>query len=209
MFTGLVQSVGMINEVELRDAGLCLRIDLGNLQEDAIDIVESISVNGVCLTVTELLGHAFQADVSKETLSRSTISDWKRGTCVNLELALTLSSRLGGHLVSGHVDGLGVLQSCVDEGESTRMHFHAPKNLAVYIAEKGSICIDGVSLTVNRITDPESISGLESQVVGFDVNIVPHTLEVTTLGSNSPGQSVNIEVDLIARYLERLHSKEE
>lgn len=208
MFTGLVQSIGKVNEIELIGSDVRLVIDLGSYQQNEIEIGESISVSGVCLTVTNLLNHSFQADVSKETLSRSVLGEWKVGTRVNLELALSLSSRLGGHLVSGHVDGLGVLSSCVVEGSSTKMCFRAPQNLAAYIAEKGSICIDGVSLTVNGVRDLDLSFDSGSNGVEFDTNIVPHTLEVTTLGNYSPGQSVNLEVDLVARYLERLLHRE-
>ena len=208
MFTGLVQSIGEVNNVKFSDSDARFVIDLGELPESEIDIGESISVSGVCLTVTKILDHSFQADVSEATLSRTVLSDWKVGTRVNLELALRLSSRLGGHLVSGHVDGLGVLSDRAEQGGSAAMCFRASQNLAAYIAEKGSICIDGVSLTVNGVRDLESSSGSDLNGVEFDVNIVPHTLEVTTLGNYSQGQLVNLEVDIIARYLERLSRKE-
>ena len=154
---------------------------------------DSIAVNGVCLTAVELGERYFCADVSNETLSRTTLKSANTGAAVNLELALTPSSRLGGHIVSGHVDGIASVVEQQADGRSVRFKFRAPDNLAKYIAEKGSICIDGVSLTVN------SVDGSF-----FSVNIVPHTLQETTLGGVKPGAEVNIEVDLLARYMERL-----
>lgn len=206
MFTGLVQSTGTVKKIDQNDSDARYSIDLGEIQQDEINVGDSIAVSGVCLTVIGFSDHCFQTDVSKETLSRTVLQQWRLGTAVNLELALTLSSRLGGHLVSGHVDGIGELARSADEGGSTIMSFRAPQKLAAYVAEKGSVCIDGVSLTVNAVRDLElSKAGFDG--VEFDVNIVPHTLEVTTLGKFSSGQPVNLEVDLIARYLERLLKK--
>ena len=150
-------------------------------------------MSGVCLTVVELSGDAFSADVSRETLSLTTLGDMRPGSMVNLERSLTLSTPLGGHLVTGHVDGLGEVVSRRDEARSVRFHLRVPDDLARYVARKGSICADGVSLTVN---------GIENGI--FDVNIVPHTLEVTTLGDWRTRSPVNLEVDLVARYIERL-----
>lgn len=206
MFTGLIRSTGSVKNIDHNDSDARFTIGLGEIQQDEIEIGESIAVSGVCLTVTELLDRCFQADVSKETLSRTVLKQWRVGTEVNLELALTLSSRLGGHLVSGHVDAIGELVHSALEGESTKMNYRGPQKLAAYISEKGSICIDGVSLTVNTVRDLDPLES-GSDGVEFDVNIVPHTLEVTTLGKYSPGQLVNLEVDLIARYLERLLKK--
>ncbi len=154
---------------------------------------DSIAVNGVCLTVTSFADHGFWVDVSGETLARTTFGEINVGSKVNLEQALTPTTRLGGHLVSGHVDGIGTVTSCWEQGRSVRFVIQAPPPLARYIAEKGSICVDGVSLTVN------GVSG-----VSFDVNLVPHTLQETTLGAFAAGQRVNLEVDILARYLERL-----
>ncbi len=154
---------------------------------------DSIAVNGVCLTAVELGPRYFCADVSNETLSRTTLRTATTGTPVNLELALTPTTRLGGHIVSGHVDGLGKVIDKRSDGRSIRFRFKAPDNLAKYIAEKGSICINGISLTVNEVDGAV-----------FSVNIVPHTLQETTLGTTQMGDEVNLEVDLLARYMERL-----
>lgn len=193
MFTGIIQAVGSIRRAEPRGEDVRLVIDGGGLSLADAAIGDSIAVNGVCLTAVTLEPDGFAADVSIETLTRSTLGELKAGDPVNLEKALTLSTPLGGHLVSGHVDGIGELIERRPDGRSERMRIRAPRELARYIAAKGSICVDGVSLTVN------SVAGAE-----FDLNIVPHTLEVTTLGSFCPGRRVNLEIDLIARYLERL-----
>jgi len=157
------------------------------------DLGDSIATNGVCLTVVALTGRGFSADVSRETLSLTTLQRLRPGTRVNLEKALTLQTRLGGHLVSGHVDGVGEVVSRRNDGRSIRFRIKAPVDLAKYIAHKGSICVDGISLTVNAVDGAE-----------FELNIVPHTLQETTLGDFMPGRRVNLEVDVIARYLERL-----
>ena len=154
---------------------------------------DSIAVNGVCLTAVELGVDYFYADVSNETLTRTTLKEAKIGTPVNLELALTPTTRLGGHIVSGHVDGIGTVLEKKADARSVRFRFKAPDNLAKYIAEKGSMCIDGISLTVNEVDGAV-----------FGVNIVPHTLQETTLGQTEVGDRVNLEVDLLARYMERL-----
>lgn len=170
-----------------------LRIETGKLDLSDVQLGDSIAVNGVCLTAVELPGNDFWADVSGETLARTTFGDFKPGTRVNLEKALTPTTRLGGHLVSGHVDGVGEVIERYTDGRSERFRIQAPDELAKYIAEKGSICVDGTSLTVNAV---------EGAV--FDLNIVPHTLAETIMGDYRPGTRVNLEVDLIARYLERL-----
>jgi len=154
---------------------------------------DSVAVSGVCLTVVDLPGDGFWADVSGETLSRSTLGQLAAGGRVNLEKALTPTTRLGGHLVSGHVDGVGTVLERRDAGRSVRFLIRAPDGLARYIAEKGSICVDGISLTVNAVDGAH-----------FALNIVPHTLQETTMGDFAPGRKVNLEVDIIARYLERL-----
>jgi riboflavin synthase len=193
MFTGIIQAVGKIAAIEQKGGDAHLRIDTGRLDMSSVNIGDSIAVSGVCLTAVEHSAAGFTADVSGETLARTTLGQRRPGDAVNLEKALTLNTPLGGHLVSGHVDGVGTVVSREAEGRSVRFRFQAPDALARYIAEKGSICVDGVSLTVNAVNGAK-----------FDVNIVPHTLTETTLGSFQPGSKVNLEVDLLARYLERL-----
>ncbi len=170
-----------------------LTVETGKLPLADAQLGDSIAVNGVCLTAVELGPDFFCADVSRETLSRTTLGLAKAGTAVNLEPALTPTTRLGGHIVSGHVDGVGTVVARRGDGRSERFELEAPGGLAKYIAEKGSICVDGISLTVN------SVDGAR-----FGLNIVPHTLAETTLGDIRPGHKVNLEVDIIARYLERL-----
>jgi len=193
MFTGIILAVGKIAAVQPKGGDFRLKIETGKLAIGDAALGDSIAVNGVCLTAVELGENYFCADVSNETLSRTSLKAAQVGTAVNLELALTPSTRLGGHIVSGHVDGLGVVVSIVQDGRSFRYKFKAPDNLAKYIAEKGSICINGVSLTVNEVDGAV-----------FSVNIVPHTLKETTLGDLLAGKHVNLEVDLLARYMERL-----
>lgn len=193
MFTGIIQAVGKIAVIEQKGGDVRIRIEAGRLDMSKLNNGDSIAVSGVCLTVVEHSTSEFSADVSGETLSRTTLAGLRPGAGVNLEKALTLSAPLGGHLVSGHVDGVGTVVSREAAGRSVQFNFQAPEVLARYIAEKGSICVDGVSLTVN------AVSG-----ANFDVNIVPHTLAETTLDNLQPGSKVNLEVDLLARYLERL-----
>lgn len=193
MFTGIILAVGRIAAIEKKAGDIRLTIAAGKLPLDGVALGDSIAVNGVCLTAVELQSNSFSADVSNETLSRTTLQTAKAGTPVNLELALTPNTRLGGHIVSGHVDGIGTVLEKKPDGRSFRFKFKAPDNLAKYIAEKGSICIDGISLTVNAVDGAL-----------FSVNIVPHTLQETTLGEIAAGAQVNLEVDLLARYLERL-----
>ena len=193
MFTGIIEAVGKVMDRQTRGGDMRLRIASGKLDLGDVKIGDSIAVSGVCLTATALPGDGFWADVSAETLERSVLQDCQVGAAVNLEKALTPTTRLGGHLVSGHVDGIGRVVHCRQDARCQRLRIEAPAALARYIAEKGSICVDGVSLTVNRV------EGLL-----FDLNIVPHTLQQTTLADYRSGRRVNLEVDLIARYLERL-----
>lgn len=193
MFTGIILAIGSVADIQARGGDCRLTINTGKLNLSDAQLGDSIAVNGVCLTAVELGLHHFVADVSNETLSRTSLKSLKLGTPVNLELALTPSTRMGGHIVSGHVDGVGKILEKTPDGRSIRFSFVVPDHLARYIAEKGSITINGISLTVN------SVSGSS-----FSVNIVPHTLEETTLGSSRPGDEVNLEVDILARYLERL-----
>ncbi len=193
MFTGIIEAVGTIAAREPRGSDLRLRIQTGKLDLSDVKLGDSIAVSGVCLTAVELPGDGFRADVSGETLAHTIIGDLREGDAVNLEKALTPTTRLGGHLVSGHVDGVGEVLDRRDDGRSVRFRIQAPAELARYIARKGSICVDGISLTVNAV---------EGRV--FELNIVPHTLAETTMGTFRPGRRVNLEVDVIARYLERM-----
>ncbi len=197
MFTGIIQSQGTISEVTHHGNDLSLEVDLVSLTSQVIAIGDSIAVNGVCLTVVELTNGAARFDVSVETLARSLFGSMQPGQKVNLELAMLPDTRFGGHIVSGHIDGLGVLTATKKDERSTRMTFSVDRELGKYIAEKGSICIDGISLTVNDVDD-------DGDQTYFGVNIVPHTMQVTTLGGLNIRQPVHIEVDMIARYLERL-----
>ncbi|BAZ93583.1 riboflavin synthase subunit alpha [Thiohalobacter sp. COW1] len=193
MFTGIIQAIGEIAALQPGGEDTRVRVRTGKLALDDVSPGDSIAVNGVCLTVVELPGDGFWADVSGETLARTGFRDLTVGSRVNLEQALTPTTRLGGHLVSGHVDGVGTVLERRSEGRSERFRIQAPAGLAKYIAEKGSICVDGVSLTVNAV-----------EGAAFDLNIVPHTLQETTIGGYRSGTRVNLEVDIIARYLERL-----
>jgi len=193
MFTGIIQAKGSIHEVHSSEKGAVLVINSNGLDLTDSNVGDSIAVNGVCLTATELKKNSFTADVSQETLSCTTFSELTQGQHVNLEKSLRLNQGIDGHLVSGHVDGIGEVDSVCTEGVSTRLKIKAMSDLMKYIAKKGSICINGVSLTVNS-------------VVGniFDVNIVPHTFSATTLGSLSEKSKVNLEIDIIARHVEQL-----
>ena len=193
MFTGIIQSVGRIARLESRGGDLRLHVDTANLDLADVQLGDSIAVSGVCLTAVTLEAHGFSADVSNETLSLTTLGELKAGDPVNLEKALRLADRLGGHLVSGHVDGLGKVVSIAPDGRSQRWTFEVPANLARYIAAKGSVCIDGTSLTVNEVAGHR-----------FGVNLIPHTVEHTAFHAKRAGDVVNIEVDVIARYVERL-----
>ena len=193
MFTGIVEDVGRVQACEsrggdMRLAILCQRLDLSGTR-----VGDSLCVQGCCLTVTALEGRSFAADVSRETLALTTLGELTVGALVNLEPALRAGQALGGHLVSGHVDGVGRVSAVSEDARSRRLMIEAPPELARYLARKGSVTVDGVSLTVN------SVDG-----AGFGVNIIPHTLSSTTLGELAIGAGVNLEVDLVARYLERL-----
>lgn len=195
MFTGIIQAQGQIENIEPKNGDWRLTVNVGKLDLSDVKIGDSISTNGVCLTAVELTDNKFVADVSAETLKVSTLSQFKVGTAVNLEKALRLQDRLGGHLVSGHVDGIGEVVEIRQEARSWRYVVEVPLEIARYIAHKGSVCINGISLTVNEV-----------QGAQFDVNIVPHTRNETTISEFKVGTQVNIEVDVLARYLERLLS---
>jgi len=197
MFTGIVQAVGRIARAEPRGGDTRLWIDAAGMDLADVAIGDSICVSGVCLTAIALDGTQFAADVSVETLSCTTLGASAAGDGVNLEKSLRLADRLGGHLVSGHVDGVGRAVSIAANARSQRWLFELPRELARYVAAKGSICVDGVSLTVNEV-----------EANRFGVNLIPHTIEVTTFRDKRVGDAVNIEVDLIARYVERLSAAE-
>ena len=201
MFTGIVAAVGNITSIaplgNNADAGVRLSIDAGGLSMADVALGDSIALNGACMTVVSKTDSGFTVDVSRESLNRTAGLDAPGE--VNLEKALTLAERLGGHLVSGHVDGLGVVRKFAPVGESMELVVEAPKDLAKYLAYKGSIVVNGVSLTVNRVTDSET--GCE-----FSINLIPHTVQVTTLKHLKPGMKINLEIDLIARYVERMLS---
>ena len=193
MFTGIIQSIGEVAAIEPKGDDARVRILTNQLDLADVQLGDSIAVNGVCLTAVELPGDGFWADVSGETLSVTTFKSLSVGTKTNLEKALTPTTRLGGHLVSGHVDGIGKIVERYNDGRSVRFHIQTPDEMAKYIAEKGSVCVDGISLTVNAVKGAI-----------FELNIVPHTLQETTMGQFKVGTEVNLEVDIIARYLERL-----
>lgn len=193
MFTGIIEAVGTIRAIEPRGGDVRLHIATGKLDLADVKLGDSIATNGVCLTAVELPGDGFVADVSTETLARSTLKGLTVGTRVNLEKALQPTSRLGGHIVSGHVDGIGEVVSRETSARAVLFRVRAPKELAKYIAEKGSITTDGISLTVNGVHGAE-----------FDLTIVPYTVQETNIAGWMPGTRLNLEVDVIARYLERL-----
>jgi len=197
MFTGIIQAIGQIKTKGVHDKGAVFSFASSELDFSLVAIGDSIAVNGVCLTVIEVGTDTFKADLSQETLDCSIFGDLSVGDDINLEKALRLDQGIDGHLVSGHVDGQGEVVDKYPEGDSTRFKISTPQNLVKYIARKGSITINGVSLTVNSI---------ENNV--FDVNIVPHTLTATTLGQLSVGNKINLEVDIIARHLEQLLNKD-
>ena len=193
MFTGIIQAEGQIANIEPNGGDWKVTIKVGKLDMSDVQIGDSIAANGICLTAIEFDETQYVADVSGETLTVTNAGDWQVGTPVNLEKALTLQDRLGGHLVSGHVDGVGEIISIAEDARSWRYEIEAPLNICKYIAAKGSICINGVSLTVNEVNE-----------CVFGVNIVPHTLQETTIKHFQKGSKVNLEVDLLARYLERM-----
>ena len=205
MFTGIVAAVGTINSVsplaDLDAAGVRLEIDAGGLPLADVALGDSIAINGACMTVVAKTERAFSVDVSRESLSKTAGLDAPGE--VNLEKALTLAERLGGHLVSGHVDGLGQVHSFEAVGESRELVIDAPQELAKFLAYKGSVVVNGVSLTVNRVADLDTDG---NKVCRFSINLIPHTIEVTTLKHLAAGSRVNLEIDLIARYVERMLS---
>lgn len=193
MFTGIIQAVGRIAQIEAGEEDIRLRIETGKLSLGEVGLGDSVATSGVCLTVTELPGDGFWADVSPETLSLTSLGTKNMGDSVNLETSLTLSTPLGGHLVSGHVDGVGKIERIIEDARFWRVRVAAPDNLARYIAMKGSICVDGTSLTVNQVEGHS-----------FELTIIPQTWEETVFSEYQTGSQVNLEVDVIARYLERL-----
>ena len=201
MFTGIVAAVGTITNVaplsSHADTGLKLTIDAGELAMQDVILGDSIAINGACMTVVSKQGQSFCVDISRESLNLTSGLD--QPGPVNLEKALTLADRIGGHLVSGHVDGLGTVVSFTPVNESFELVISAPKSLAKYLAYKGSIVVNGVSLTVNRVAD-------FADYCEFSINLIPHTLEVTTLKQLKAGAKVHLEIDLIARYVERMLS---
>jgi riboflavin synthase len=201
MFTGIITERGTLHSREQQGSGarLCFAVEPGFLE--GCSEGDSIAVSGVCLTAVNLEINRFSADVSVETLAKTTLGSWREGQRANLEKSLRAADRLGGHMVSGHVDGRGRLKSERKDGQARLLEFEMPAVLAKYVAVKGSICVDGVSLTVNAVHDSAEMSS------EFTVCIIPHTLEVTSLGQLEPGDEVNLEVDMIARYLERLRAE--
>jgi riboflavin synthase len=198
MFTGIIVATGAVISIAETGGDLELGIEAAGLDFGRIAIGDSISVQGVCLTVTRMREATFYADVSRETMAKTTLGKLRPGSRVNLEPSLRAGDALGGHLVSGHVDAVGTLRAIVQDGRSWRLEFELPAMLMRFVASKGSICVDGVSLTVNKVGGRR-----------FDVNIIPHTHQMTTLGERQVEDGVNIEIDVIARYLERLMTKSE
>ena len=193
MFTGIISAIGDVVGLEPRGGDVRLTINTGDLSLTDVSLGDSIACNGACLTAVELTGQGFIADVSVETLNLTTIGHWETGSRVNLEKAMQATDRFGGHIVSGHVDGIGEVVSLEGDARSWRFRLRAPRDIAKYIAHKGSITVDGTSLTVNVVEGSE-----------FELNIVPHTMLHTVIGDYHVGTKVNLEVDLVARYLERL-----
>ena len=193
MFTGIIQAVGEVAALQPSGGDVRLHVKTHNLSLEDVALGDSICTNGVCLTVIDLPGDGYWADVSVETLNFTTLGNLKPGSKVNLEKAMTPLTRLGGHIVSGHVDGVGEIVSLESDARSVRFVVRAPDDLAKYIAHKGSICVDGTSLTVNAVNGAQ-----------FDLNIIPQTVAETIFGDYVAGSPVNLEVDVIARYLERL-----
>ena len=193
MFTGIISAIGNVVGLEPRGGDVRLTIETGSLSLADVSLGDSIACNGACLTAGELTGQGFIADVSVETLSLTTIGNWNAGSRINLEKAMQATDRFGGHIVSGHVDGIGEVVALEGDARSWRFRLRAPRDIAKYIAQKGSITVDGTSLTVNVVEGSE-----------FELNIVPHTMLHTVIGDYKVGTKVNLEVDLVARYLERL-----
>ena len=193
MFTGIIEGVGTLISADMRGGDARLDIEVGSLPFNDVQLGESIAVNGVCLTVVAFTATRFEADASNETLSLTTLGGLAPGSVVNLERAMRPTDRLGGHLVSGHVDGVGTVLDIQHDARAQRWRFAVSPALSRYIAKKGSICVDGVSLTVNEVDDE-----------GFEVALIPHTVAHTAFARASVGSAVNLEIDLLARYVERL-----
>lgn len=204
MFTGIIEAVGQVVASQSKQGDIRLHINTGKMDLSDVKLGDSIATNGVCLTVVDLPGNGFWADVSQESITHTNITTWKAGKSVNLEQALTLATRLGGHMVTGHVDGLGTILNRSEDARSVRFKIKAPAELSKYIAAKGSITVDGVSLTVNAIADTGSGNNVSTI---FDLNIVPHTVQETVIKDYQVGNTVHLEVDVIARYLERMMQK--
>ena len=195
MFSGIVEDVGEVRALEKKDKGVLLGIGVRKIDAGDLVLGESVAVNGVCLTVVSVEDGIFSVDASHETLSRTNLSGFRAGGAVNLERSLRVGDRMGGHIVTGHVDGVGVIQSVTPAGESRVFSFSIPASLAKYVVEKGSVAVDGVSLTVNSVKDTE-----------FSVNIIPYTLRETTFSGFRRGREVNIECDIIGKYVEKMLS---
>ncbi len=195
MFSGIVEDIGTVQALEEKDKGVLLRIGVRKIDAGELDLGESVAVNGICLTVVSAGDGSFSVDASHETLSRTNLSGLRAGSGVNLERSLRVGDRMGGHIVTGHVDGVGVVQSIAPVGESKVFSFSIPPSLAKYVVEKGSIAVDGVSLTVNSVKDTE-----------FSVNIIPYTLRETTFSEFRRGREVNVECDIIGKYVEKMLS---
>lgn len=197
MFTGIIKAKGRVSAMKQQGGDVRLTVNASGLPWDEYAVGDSISVNGVCLTAVALHKNGFDTDVSTETLDVTALGNLNEGAAVNLEPALALGERLGGHLVSGHVDCIGIVRSLATDARSIRIRIEIPAEYTRYVAKKGSICIDGVSLTINEVSGNS-----------FDLNIIPHTAAVTTIDDYAVGTNVNVEVDLLARYLERLLGKD-
>ncbi len=198
MFTGIVKAKGTIRSLKKQGGDLCMTVEARSLDWASFDVGESISVNGVCLTATALHPDGFDADVSMETMNVTALGDLSAGSAVNLEPSISLGERLGGHLVSGHVDCVGAVIARESDARSVRLTIEVPKEYGRYLAKKGSVCVDGVSLTINEVSAQT-----------FEANIIPHTAEETIIGDYAAGSAVNIEVDLLARYIERLLERDD
>jgi riboflavin synthase len=192
MFTGIVEELGRVRSLEDRAGAARLVVDCATVNRDS-SVGDSVAVNGVCLTAVEVTGEALSFDLARETLDRSTLGGLRAGDPVNLERPLTLATRLGGHLVQGHVDGVAAVRSVDRNGAEASIRIALPSSLRPYVVEMGSIAVDGVSLTVTVVDDE-----------GFEVALIPHTLAVTTLGERGPGDGVNLEADVVAKYVENL-----
>lgn len=193
MFTGIIKAKGRIRSLKKQGGDLCLSVESNGIDWAEFDVGESISVNGVCLTATALRPNGFDADVSIETMNVTALGNLTTGSAVNIEPSISLGERLGGHLVSGHVDCVGRVTARDNDARSVRLKIELPEEYSRYLAKKGAVCIDGVSLTINEVS-----------ARAFEVNIIPHTAEETIIGDYVVGTTVNIEVDLLARYIERL-----